>query len=90
MSEKNWDQINEYYRQNPPDYILDDDTVRHQKEIAMPAEYEYAPCECGKIHKPEDDTWWHSPMELTVAGRIGIYRCCKTCMNVLGKKRKGL
>lgn len=88
MDEDIFFKLNEFYKSNPPNEVLDDDGVRHQIEMPLPSDYEYSPCDCGKIHQTEDQTWWHAPLKLNEEGRIGIYRCCKTCMNMLMKTRK--
>lgn len=83
----NYDELNEYYRKNPPPFILDSDSVKHINEIALPGEYELHPCKCGIRHPVESDTWYHKGEILSSFGnRIGIYRACKICGCTLTKK----
>lgn len=77
--------INEYYRKNPPSIVLDDLGVRHVNEIPLPAEYELSPCTCGIIHPIEPNSWYHESMKLA-EDRIGVYRACKECGEILIRK----
>jgi hypothetical protein len=78
----NFDAINEYYRQNPPETILDCEGVKHINEVPLPATYELNPCSCGKVHALDSDTWYHSAVENS-PGHVAVYRACKICRIVL-------
>lgn len=78
----NFEKMYEYYKKHPPSVILDDYGVRHVKEIEHPGEYEIAPCECGKTHPLDSETWYHRAMKIT-EDEIGVYRACKECRSVL-------
>lgn len=77
--------LNEFYRKNPPSIVLDDLGVRHVKEIPLPAEYELSPCTCGITHSIDSDSWYHESMKIT-EDRIGVYRACKECREILIRK----
>ena len=81
-----WDEFNKYYKKNPPKKILDCDGVKHIIEVPDPAVYEFDECPCGKIHRVEDDTWYHKSIPMNYAGDIGVFRACKECREVLMKR----
>lgn len=78
--------LNTWYKENPPEYVLDSDSVRHQKEVPLPAVYELAPCACKTIHPLESDTWFHCGVKVIDDTTVAVYRACKTCGQVLTKK----
>lgn len=80
-----FDSLNEYYRKNPPSIVLDDLGVRHIKEIPLPAKYELSACTCGITHQVESDSWYHESMKIS-EDRIGVYRACKECREILIRK----
>jgi hypothetical protein len=79
--------FNKYYKENPPEYVIDDTGIRHQKEIPLPAKYEQIPCECGTIHHLFDETWYHSHMnfykDANIPNSIKVVKRCKKCDQIL-------
>lgn len=73
--------INIYFRNNPPQSILDDLGIYHDCEVPLPAKYVRNPCRCGTVHKWENpQTFILSEFE-SLPGKI-IKRCI-TCKEVL-------
>lgn len=83
-----WSEFNDYYRKNPPEFVLDDDYIRFQVEIAYPGNYKPISCTCGKIHLEEDQTWYHSWLALSADknSRIKVCKKCKECHEILKKE----
>lgn len=80
----NFNEINQYYKENPPEYVIDDTGIRHQNEIPLPSKYEKEPCPCGIIHYVSDETWYHSYLIITQDEKfIKIVRKCKKCHEIL-------
>lgn len=86
MNHKIIEDFVDFYQLNPPDIVLDDQGVRHINEIPLPAKYGNGECQCGD-HDLESDTWYHKPMKLTKDGRMGVYRACKNCDDILIRKK---
>jgi len=54
MMNDEWEEINEYYRKNPPQIVLDDLGIYFPVHVPLPAKYVNCPCKCGIIHKWEE------------------------------------
>jgi hypothetical protein len=76
-----------HYEMIPPDAVLDDQGVRHVYDIPLPAKYGEGECKCGS-HPLDSDTWYHVGLRLTVGWRIGVYRACKNCREILIRKKE--
>lgn len=81
----NLDELNEYYKKNPPLFVMDDLGVRHINEIELPGNYDLSECECGITHPVESDTWYHEGMKIA-ENRIAVFRACKKCRCFLMRK----
>lgn len=77
MSER--DDVNYHYRLNPPKMVIDDDGIRFCNEVPYPAKYKAAPCNCGKIHPVDSNTWYHSTLKMTHES----YKVVKKCKDVM-------
>ena len=82
-----FDNINEYYRNNPPLRIIDDLGIYHSIEVPLPAKYRRLPCSCGITHKWEEPSTFElydicveykmQPMQSKICKR------CKACRTTL-------
>lgn len=71
-----------------PIKILDEQTVRHIKEIPLKGRYGEGACDCGE-HPIESETWYHKPLVLTEDHtQIAVYRGCKECRQFLLRTRQ--
>jgi hypothetical protein len=88
-----YEPLNEYYRKNPPDLVIDDLGIFHEVEIPLPAFYKRKACSCGIIHIweiPETFELYHFELS-DLAKKMGhkpkILKQCKKCGEVLGLER---
>ena len=82
--------FNEYYRNNPPEAILDDLGIYHEVEVPIPAKYERIPCGCGIIHKWENPQTFELYSLKLVQDESYPPKVCKrciTCQETLWLKR---
>jgi hypothetical protein len=79
---KDWTELSKFYKANPPSRVIDDSGIKHQKEIPLPGDYDKIPCKCGKIHLEDENTWYHSTLEMT-KGVYKVIKKCKKCHEVL-------
>ncbi len=82
MDEERIDAINRYYKENPPQWVIDDSCIKHWKEIELPAKYKKDPCSCGTAHKDKGNTWYHSTLKLQEEDYV-VVKKCKKCHEIL-------
>jgi hypothetical protein len=85
ISRNDFSELNAYYRKHPPEKIIDDNGIKHYEEVPLPANYDKNPCACGTIHLEDENTWYHSALEMTEKD-YKVVKKCKTCGEILMMK----
>lgn len=78
------DEINDYYRRNPPKIIMDDLGIFHEIEVPLPAKYKRRPCSCGIIHKWENPkTFYLDEFIISPSVFPKKIKVCETCSEII-------
>jgi len=77
------EEINEYYKNNPPKITFDDIGIHVPVQVPLPAKYVKQPCKCGIIHKWEEGTFYIDELELLIGFLPKRIKKCKVCQDVL-------
>jgi len=88
FNEDEFEKINRYYEENPPEVVLDDLGINHQVEVPLPAKYEKKACSCGIIHSWEtaasfflDEIFLHPALNIKK-----VIKKCLKCREILTLK----
>lgn len=87
---KLFDELNDYYRKNPPAIVLDTIGIHHPVEVPLSTTYVKIPCECGIIHKWEEPETFSVELRTLTDPEIPSYetkvKICKKCKHILKLK----
>jgi hypothetical protein len=83
MKEDPYEGINDFYRKNPPEFVIDDLGIYHDCEVPLPAKCRRCPCKCGIIHKWENPETFYVKDSLMYNTFIKKVKFCKSCDEIL-------